>query len=295
MFDVFQLTFMRYALIGGLLIGAACAYVGTYLILRRIIFVGIALSEVAACGVILGLVLGVYPNLVAALITILAILIFWLPLFASWLLMTAEGPTISAAINRLPNEVIMLAAQGIVISLAVTIESPIINLLATSTALVKDRASYLLVRRFTPKGEFVSGFGHPDFPRNARMRGLAIDRTAEHVYVANTEENKVMKFDFAGSSTILTGIPRRRPSSDTSLLTASLSVAPMTRAAPLRSSRRNFLSAISTPRLRSPRRAATGRSPTTPTEAPHSRRVRALRAATSPAPTTRHFRSRMSR
>ena len=77
------------------------------------------------------------------------IFLFWLPLFASWLLMTAEGPIISATINRLPNEVIMLAAQGIVISLSVTIESPIINLLATSTALVKDRASYLLVRRYT--------------------------------------------------------------------------------------------------------------------------------------------------
>lgn len=74
---------------------------------------------------------------------------FWLPLFASWLLMTAEGPVISAAINRLPNEVIMLAAQGIIISLSVTIESPIINLLATATALVKDRQSYLLVRKFT--------------------------------------------------------------------------------------------------------------------------------------------------
>ena len=74
---------------------------------------------------------------------------FWLPLFASWLLMTAEGPIVSAAINRLPNEVIMLAAQGIIVSLAVTIESPIINLLATSTALVRDRVSYLLVRRFT--------------------------------------------------------------------------------------------------------------------------------------------------
>jgi hypothetical protein len=74
---------------------------------------------------------------------------FWLPLFASWLLMTAEGPVISAAINRLPDEVIMLAAMGIVTSLSVTIESPIINLLATSTANVKDRNSYLLVRRFT--------------------------------------------------------------------------------------------------------------------------------------------------
>jgi hypothetical protein len=77
------------------------------------------------------------------------ILIFWLPLFASWLLMTSEGPIISAIINRLPNEVVMLAAQGIVVSLSVTIESPIINLLATSTALTKDRDSYLLLRKFT--------------------------------------------------------------------------------------------------------------------------------------------------
>ncbi len=77
------------------------------------------------------------------------IFLFWLPLFASWLLMTAEGPVISAAINRLPDEVIMLAAQGIIVSLSVTIESPIINLLATATALVRDRRSYLLVRRFT--------------------------------------------------------------------------------------------------------------------------------------------------
>lgn len=77
------------------------------------------------------------------------VFLFWLPLFTSWLLMTAEGPIVSATINRLPNEVIMLAAQGIVVSLSVMIESPIINLLATSTALVKDRATFLLVRRFT--------------------------------------------------------------------------------------------------------------------------------------------------
>jgi hypothetical protein len=74
---------------------------------------------------------------------------FWLPLLASWLLMTAEGPTVSAAINRLPDEVVMLAAMGLVTSLSVTIESPIINLLATSTALVRDRSSYLRLRQFT--------------------------------------------------------------------------------------------------------------------------------------------------
>ncbi len=77
------------------------------------------------------------------------ILAFWLPLFASWLLMTTEGPFISAIINRLPNEVIMLAAMGVVTSLSVTIESPIINLLATSTALSRNRSAYLLLRKFT--------------------------------------------------------------------------------------------------------------------------------------------------
>ena len=75
------------------------------------------------------------------------IFLFWLPLFASWLLMLSEVPLLSAAINRLPDEVVMLAAFGIAISLAVLIESPVINLLATATALVHDRASYLQVRR----------------------------------------------------------------------------------------------------------------------------------------------------
>jgi hypothetical protein len=77
------------------------------------------------------------------------IFLFWMPLFASWLLMTLEGPIVSAAINRLPDEVVMLAAMGIIVSLSVTIESPIINLLATSTALSKDRQSYLQLRKFT--------------------------------------------------------------------------------------------------------------------------------------------------
>ena len=74
MFEVFQHSFMRCALIGGLLIGAACAYVGVYVVLKRIIFVGIALSEVAVLGVTLGIVLGIYPNIAALAFTIIAIL-----------------------------------------------------------------------------------------------------------------------------------------------------------------------------------------------------------------------------
>ncbi|MCB9432305.1 MAG: hypothetical protein H6668_10000 [Ardenticatenaceae bacterium] len=77
------------------------------------------------------------------------ILLFWLPLFASWLLMSSESPIVSAVINRLPNEVVMLAAQGIAVSLSIFIESPIINLLATGTTMVRDYHSYRLVRRFT--------------------------------------------------------------------------------------------------------------------------------------------------
>ncbi len=46
----------------------------------------------------------------------------------------------------------MLAALGIVFALAITIESPIVNLLATSTALVRDRPSFEVTRRFTLHG-----------------------------------------------------------------------------------------------------------------------------------------------
>lgn len=77
------------------------------------------------------------------------ILFFWLPLFASWLLMTVEGPLTHAVIARLPDPVISLAAFGIVMSLAITIESPIIMLLATSTTLAIDRQAYLVLRSFT--------------------------------------------------------------------------------------------------------------------------------------------------
>ncbi len=73
----------------------------------------------------------------------------WWPLAASWVLMGAELPALAAVIARLPNPEINLAAYGgVVFPLALIIEAPIIMLLAASTALCKDSASYLLVRRF---------------------------------------------------------------------------------------------------------------------------------------------------
>lgn len=73
----------------------------------------------------------------------------WWPLTLSWLLMSVELPALSAVVARLPNAEINLAAYGgIVFPLALIIESPIVMLLAASTALSKDWASYRLVHRF---------------------------------------------------------------------------------------------------------------------------------------------------
>lgn len=77
-----------------------------------------------------------------------AILAFWLPLAATWLMMSVEGPYLSAIVARLIDPVPNLAAFGVAFTLAWLAESPIIMLLTASTALVKDRASLVAFRRF---------------------------------------------------------------------------------------------------------------------------------------------------
>lgn len=73
----------------------------------------------------------------------------WLPLAASWVLMGAELPMLSAVVARLADPEINLAAYGgVVFPIALTIEAPIIQLLAASTALSRDWVSYQKLRRF---------------------------------------------------------------------------------------------------------------------------------------------------
>jgi hypothetical protein len=73
----------------------------------------------------------------------------WWPLAGSWLLIAAEMPTASAAVARLANPEIHLAAYGgIVMPLALIVEAPIIMLLSASTALSRDWASYRRLRSF---------------------------------------------------------------------------------------------------------------------------------------------------
>jgi len=77
------------------------------------------------------------------------IFIFWVPLAATWLMMATEGPFLAAVIARLSDPKYNLAAYGVAFSFAVLLEAPIIMIMSASTALVKDKDSYLKLRNFT--------------------------------------------------------------------------------------------------------------------------------------------------
>jgi hypothetical protein len=73
----------------------------------------------------------------------------WWPLATSWLLMALELPALSAVVARLPDPRIHLAAYGgVVFPLALIVESPVIMLLAASTALSRDGDSYARLRKY---------------------------------------------------------------------------------------------------------------------------------------------------
>ena len=76
------------------------------------------------------------------------ILLFWLPLAATWILMASEGPFLAAIIARLPDATYNLAAHGVAFALAVLVESPVIMLMSAATALVRDEESFTKLRRF---------------------------------------------------------------------------------------------------------------------------------------------------
>ena len=84
----------------------------------------------------------------SARLTTPAVLRFWLPLAASWLLMATESVVVNAIIARTAEAKLQLAALGVALSLAYAVESPIISLLTASNALARDRDSFRLLRRF---------------------------------------------------------------------------------------------------------------------------------------------------
>lgn len=77
-----------------------------------------------------------------------SILLFWLPLAATWMMMAVEGPFLAAIIARLGDAKFNLAAHGVAFAFAILIEAPVIMLMSASTALVEDAKTYRRLRNF---------------------------------------------------------------------------------------------------------------------------------------------------
>jgi hypothetical protein len=73
---------------------------------------------------------------------------FWIPLAAMWFMMAVEQPLIASFIARMPDPELNLAAYGVVFSIALIIEAPVIMLLAAGTALSRGTLSYRRLLRF---------------------------------------------------------------------------------------------------------------------------------------------------
>ncbi len=65
MTDLLEQSFVQHALLAGTLVAATCSFVGVYVVLKRIVFLGIALAQIASAGVALALLLGWNPLITA--------------------------------------------------------------------------------------------------------------------------------------------------------------------------------------------------------------------------------------
>ena len=65
MLEMLQHPFFQNALIAGTLVAVICSFLGVYVVLKRIVFVGITLAQIASAGVALALLLRLNPLLLA--------------------------------------------------------------------------------------------------------------------------------------------------------------------------------------------------------------------------------------
>lgn len=75
---MFEYAFAERALVAAVVVGLLCGLLGFFVILRRLAFIGVGISHSAIGGVALGLVLGINPQLTAAVFSVLVALgMFW--------------------------------------------------------------------------------------------------------------------------------------------------------------------------------------------------------------------------
>ena len=78
----FQIDFIRQALWAGLIVALMCSFLGVYVVLKRIVFVGVALAELSSAGIAVGLWLGFSPIWGAMLLMVFGVTMFavrWSP------------------------------------------------------------------------------------------------------------------------------------------------------------------------------------------------------------------------
>ncbi|MFQ5990210.1 MAG: iron chelate uptake ABC transporter family permease subunit [Candidatus Methylomirabilales bacterium] len=61
MIEILREPFFQYALMAGTVVALMCSFLGVYVLLKRVVFVGFALSHIASAGVAFALLLGVSP------------------------------------------------------------------------------------------------------------------------------------------------------------------------------------------------------------------------------------------
>lgn len=74
MFEVLQYEFMRNAVFAAVLVGIACGIVGTYVVIKKMVFISGGIAHAAFGGIGLGYLLGVNPVLVAIPFSVLSAL-----------------------------------------------------------------------------------------------------------------------------------------------------------------------------------------------------------------------------
>jgi len=68
-----------WALAAGLLVASVCGVLGVFVILKRVVFIGITLSEMAACGIAVAMLIGIPPLAGAVVLTLLTVGLLALP------------------------------------------------------------------------------------------------------------------------------------------------------------------------------------------------------------------------
>lgn len=75
MIEIFQYSFMRYALISGMFIGALCPIIGVFLVLKNLSLIADGVAHISFGGIALGIVLGISPTYMILLFSVLGSLL----------------------------------------------------------------------------------------------------------------------------------------------------------------------------------------------------------------------------